>query len=252
LLVAGDIHDNPRNYAKIIEHAKLGNDDGAHLVLQELIHGERLVGGVDLSYRMLLKASNLLLAHPGRVHLLLANHELAQMAGHSVSKGSGCMTTRFDEGLARVFDLEAPRVEAAVAEFVRAMPLAARTDRGVLCAHSLPGPEMIQGFDVGILERGLEEADYEPFRGSAWKMVWGRSQDEAWVEELAERWEVSLFCLGHALVEDGITLGGPRTVLLNSDHERGRVLPIDLSAAAPTAESALFAARPIASLEEAG
>ena len=169
LLITGDIHDNPRNYAKIIEHAKLEDDPEAHLVLQELIHGERLVDGVDLSYRMLLKASRLLLAHPGRVHLLLANHELAQMAGHSVSKGAGCMTTRFDEGLARVFDLEAERVAAAIAEFVRAMPLAARTDRGVLCAHSLPGREMIQGFDAGILERELEEADYEPFRGSAWK-----------------------------------------------------------------------------------
>ena len=174
LLVTGDIHDNPRNYAKIIDHAGLDSDPEAHLVLQELIHGERLVDGVDLSYRMLLKASTLLLAHPGRVHLLLANHELAQMAGHSVSKGNGCMTTRFDEGLARVFDVEAERVAAAVAEFVRSMPLAARTDRGVLCAHSLPGREMVHGFDVDILGRDLEEADYEPFRGSAWKMVWGR------------------------------------------------------------------------------
>ena len=162
LLVTGDIHDNPRNYAKIIEHAKLDTDPEAHLVLQELIHGERLVDGVDLSYRMLLKASTLLLAHPGRVHLLLANHELAQMAGHSVSKGSGCMTTRFDEGLARVFEVEAERVAAAIAEFVRSMPLAARTDRGVLCAHSLPGREMIHGFDLDILERELEQSDYEP------------------------------------------------------------------------------------------
>ena len=81
-------------------------------------------------------------------------------------------------------------------------------------------------------------------------MVWGRAQDEVWVEESLNAGRLALL-LGHAFVEDGITLGGPRTVLLNSDHERGRVLPIDLGDRADR-QSALFSALPIASLEEVG
>lgn len=249
LLATGDLHDNPLHLRKVVAYSGILEDPEAHLVLQELIHGERLVDGVDLSYRMLVKVAALVRDHPGRVHALLANHELAQMAGHSVSKGGGCMTTLFDDGLDRVFGSESHLVADGIATFVRAMPLAARTDHGVLCAHSLPGPAMMDRFDPDVLERDLRSADYEPLDGSAWMMVWGRGHDAEQTERLAERWDVSLFCLGHAFVEDGIAIGGPRTILLNSDHERGAVLPIGLADPPPTIESAMFQGVPLAALE---
>ena len=249
LLVTGDLHDNPQNLAKLVRHASLDRNLEDHLVLQELIHGDQLNDGVDLSYRMLVKVAGLVLAHPTRVHVLLANHELAQMAGHSVSKGGGCMTTQFDQGLMRAFGSDADLVATAVGEFVRAMPLAARTSNGVLCAHSLPGPAMMPNFDLEILDRDLVDADYEPLHGSAWMMVWGRGQADVQTEKIAREWDVSLFCLGHAFVEDGVAIGGPRTILLNSDHERGAVLPLNLADPSPTVESAMFAAFPIASIE---
>ena len=248
LLATGDLHDNPDHLRKVVEYSGILEDPEAHLVLHELIHGERLVDGVDLSYRMLLKVATLVIEHPGRVHALLANHELAQMAGHSVSKGGGCMTTLFDEGLDRVFGDESRFVADAVATFVRAMPLAARTDHGVLCAHSLPGPAMMERFDLDIIDRDLRPADYEPLHGSAWMMVWGRGHHPEQMELLAERWGVSMFCLGHAFVENGIAIGGPRTILLNSDHEQGAVLPIDLAEAPPTIESAMFCGVPLSTL----
>ena len=148
-----------------------------------------------------------------------------------------------------MFKDEADLVASAVGEFVRALPLAARTENGVLCSHSLPGPAMMDRFDLGILDRELEHRDYDPMEGSAWMMVWGRGQTEAHMEALAEAWGVSLFCLGHAFVENGIGIGGPRTILLNSDHEQAMVLPIDLDAPAPTMESAMFNAFPLASIE---
>ena len=152
LLATGDQHDNPDHLRKVVEYSRILRDPEAHLVLQELIHGERLLDGVDLSYRMLVKVAALVIEHPGRVHVLLANHELAQMAGHSVSKGGGCMTTLFDEGLDRVFGSESQLVVDAIATFVRAMPLAARTDHGVFCAHSLPGPAMMEPSLIHISE----------------------------------------------------------------------------------------------------
>lgn len=248
LLATGDLHDNPLHFRKVVEYSGILEDPEAHLVLQELIHGERLVNGVDLSYRMLVKVAGLVVDHPGRVHALLANHELAQMGGHSVSKGSGCMTARFDEGLEWVFGDEAAVVAEAIGSFVRAMPLAARTDHGVFCSHSLPGPMMMERFDLDIVERSLQPEDYTPLYGSAWMMVWGRGHDADQMEAIADRWGVSMFCLGHAFVENGIAIGGPRAILLNSDHDRGAVLPIDLAEEPPTIESAMFCGVPLAAV----
>ena len=104
-------------------------------------------------------------------------------------------------------------------------------------------------FDPTILERELTDGDYEAIHGSAWMMVWGRGQQDVQMEVLAERWDVRLFCLGHAYVQDGIAIGGARTILLNSDHERGVVLPIDLDGDPPTVESAMFASVPLAEIE---
>ena len=249
LLATGDLHDNPMHFQKVVDLAQLGADPDHHVVLQELIHGERTMNGLDLSYRMLTKVAKLVLDHPGQVHPLLANHELAQMEGHSVSKGGGCMTARFHEGLDYVFGDDADEVFEALTTFIRSMPLAARTESGIFCSHSLPGPAMMSRFDPGIIDRPLVSEDYEALVGSAWMMVWGRGHDPEQVELLAERWGVSMFCLGHAFVENGIAIGGPRTILLNSDHEQGAVLPIDLAEPPPTIESAMFCAVPLAAME---
>ncbi len=248
LLATGDLHDNPMHFQKVVDLAQLAAGPDQHVVLQELIHGERTMNGLDLSYRMLTKVAKLVLDHPGQVHPLLANHELAQMAGHSVSKGGGCMTARFHEGLDYVFGDDTDEVFDALKTFVLSMPLAARTEHGIFCSHSLPGPAMMSRFDLDIIDRALVSEDYEALVGSAWMMVWGRGHTAEQMEAIAERWGVSLFLLGHAFVENGIEMGGPRTILMNTDHERGAVLPIDLDGPVPTAESAMFSVLPLASV----
>ncbi|MAD19517.1 MAG: hypothetical protein CMJ52_04760 [Planctomycetaceae bacterium] len=251
LLATGDLHDNPMHFQKVVELARLDADPDHHVVLQELIHGERTMNGVDLSYRMLTKVAKLLLDHPGQVHPLLANHELAQMAGHSVSKGGGCMTTRFHEGLDYVFGEDAEAVFEVLRDFILAMPLAARTEHGIFCSHSLPGPAMMSRFDLDVLDRDLADDDYEALVGSAWMMVWGRGHTAEQMDAIADRWGVSIFLLGHAFVENGIEIGGPRTILMNTDHERGAVLPIDLDGPPPTVESAMFSVLPLSAVGSA-
>ena len=79
-------------------------------------------------------------------------------------------------------------------------------------------------------------------------MVWGRGHTAEQMEAIADRWGVKLFLLGHAFVENGIEIGGPRTILLNTDHERAAVLPIDLGEAPPTVETAMFSSIPLAAM----
>ena len=241
LLATGDLHDNPDHLRKIVHLARLEDSPQYCLVLHEIIHSERLINGVDLSHRMLLRVADLLVKYPRQVHVLLANHELAQMTGRGVSKGAGNSIELFNGGLAFVFGDQWDAVAEAVNRFIRAMPLALMTASGLLCSHSLPAPSAMDRFDPEVLHRELTDEDYRPGDGSAYMMVWGRGYSDQQVELLAKRWGVKLFCLGHVHADAGAATRGRRVIVLNSDHELASVLPIDL-ACVPTAEEAILSA----------
>ncbi len=249
LLVTGDLHDHPIHFQKVKEYAELDKPDH-HVVFHELIHGDTLMHGVDLSWRMLAKVAILRMQHPEGVHPMLANHEIAQAFGQQVSKGAGENTRLFGDGLEWSFGDDAEMVDAAIGVFIRAMPLAIRSANGVFCSHSLPSPQTMAQFDLGILSRDLVDADFEAVVGSAWSMTWGRGQTEASVKALAKAWNVKLFIAGHKHVEDGVESPFPELLLINSDHEHGMVLVLDLSETAPTASDAVSRAVTLASIGE--
>ncbi|MDZ4829345.1 MAG: metallophosphoesterase [Phycisphaerae bacterium] len=248
LVVAGDLHDNPIHLDRIVAFARLDESDEHHLVVQELIHGERLVNGVDLSYRVVAKVAALVERFPGRVHPLLANHELCQMLGIGVSKGHGDGTALFRDGLDFVFGDDSDAVADALGDFFRAMPLAVRTAHGLWCSHSIPSPETTSRFDMGIFEREIAFEDYQAPRGPAYLLVWGRGQLAEQVDQLARAWGVETFCLGHAHSDAGAHVVTPRMAVLNSDHDRGRIVEFDLSLPAPDSEAIVAASQPIAQL----
>jgi hypothetical protein len=238
LIATGDLHDNPIHFAKVVEAANLeiapGSDverPPAHLVLHELIHGDRLMNGLDMSYRVLVRAAMIKAAYPEHVHILLANHELSQIAGAGIVKDGVRVVEAFNKGVEYVFGEGTDGVLAAIGDFVRSMPLALRCRSrmgDILCAHSLPSAAMMSRFDPTILTRDLTEEDYQPRTGSAYIMVWGRGYDADLLEDLVERWGINLFILGHEKVDEGAMVVEPNAVVLNSDHERGVYLPIDL------------------------
>jgi len=264
LIATGDLHDNPIHLAKLVRAAGMdgargcggeqraaqgksrGGEEGtghalAHLVLQELIHGERLVNGMDFSYRVLARAAALKAAYPEHVHVLLANHELSQMLRTEIVKDGVKVVEAFTRGVEYVFGDGSGGVLEAIDGFVRSMPLALRCrcpGGDVLCAHSVPAPWAMARFDPGVLERGLTDDDYQPRQGSAYLMVWGREYDAELLEDLVERWGVRMFILGHEKVEGGAMFVAPCAIVLNSDHERGVYLPLDLDDV-PGAEEAV-------------
>jgi hypothetical protein len=262
LIATGDLHDNPVHLARLTELAGLGtasdeaterrSEEGmgaehqTHLLLHEIIHSDRLLNGMDFSYRALVKVAALKAAFPERVHVLLANHELAQVVGAGIIKDGVKVVEAFNEGVEYVFGEDAPAVQEAIGAFIKSMPLALRCHCGpagashhdILCAHSLPSPALMGRFDATVLTRDLVEADYEPRQGAAHLMVWGRGYDAEQIEDLVERWGVNMFILGHEKAETGAKFIPPCALVLNSDHERGVYLPIDLEHP-PRAEEAV-------------
>ena len=59
-------------------------------------------------------------------------------------------------------------------------------------------------------------------------MVWGRKHDDELADALARAWDVKVFVLGHQPAEMGYEVEGERIVIINSDHEHGMALPIEL------------------------
>lgn len=240
-VLTGDLHDHPLHLARLVRAAGLDGAyleiEPAHLTLHELIHGELQGNGLDFSYRMLTRVAALKATHPEHVHTLLANHELAQALGTTIAKDGVRVVEAFNEALDFVFADRAPAVRASVTEFVRSMPLALRLQRpeapgaDVLCAHSLPAPELMDRFDPAVLERDLAEADYTPRQGSAHLLIWGRGHTPEQLTALAERWGVALFVLGHEHAPSGAEVVPPNAVVLNSDHAAG--VSLELTSAGP-------------------
>ncbi len=252
LLATGDLHDNPVHFAKVVKLADLdgGADEAPHRVtLHEIIHGELQMGGLDFSHRALARAAALKTARPELVHTLLANHELAQIVGSGIVKDGVRVVDAFNDGVDQVFGDDAADVHEAIGEFIRSMPLALvcgrGTGKGVLCAHSLPAPRVMERFDPGVLDRELVETDYEPRQGSAHLMVWGRGHDPETLEHLSREWGIALFLLGHEKAETGAEYLPERGVILNSDHERGAVLRVNLGDP-PGAQEASWSATALA------
>lgn len=247
LLATGDLHDNPVHFEKVVRLAKLEASNENHVVLHELIHGEHLINGMDFSYRMLLRVADLVIRFPGQAHPLLANHEISQMTGAGVSKGAGNSVELFNEALDFVFGDDAEEVAEACGRFIAAMPLVLLTEDGVACAHSLPNARLAARVPPEVIDRALVDEDFRSPLGVAYLMTWGRTYDDAQVESLAAAWGVRLFCLGHQSVETGIEQRGSRVVVLNSDHERAMVLPLDLSKI-PDPGQAIMDAIPLAAV----
>jgi hypothetical protein len=197
-------------------------------VLQELIHSGKDSSGVDLSYKILVRVASLVNAYPSQVHPILANHELAQATGMQITKGGGELVEGFIMGVEHVFGNKSPSVLQALYSFILEMPLAVRSESGVMCLHSLPDSYSMKLFDATVLARKLCPQDLVNGVGSASLTVWGREYSPEQIQELASFWGVKLFCLGHAWVPDGIEMAMPKVLLLNSDHDKGVVLPIQL------------------------
>jgi hypothetical protein len=251
LLATGDIHDNQLHLDAVVRAARLSrsadNHADNHVVLHELIHGDRLVSGMDMSHRMLAKVAELVIAHPLQVHPILANHEIAQYRRQHISKGAGDNLQLFDAGLEWVFGDEAEVAADAIGAFVRAMPLALRCENGTMVSHSLPSAAQMPYFDPGVFGRDLVEEDFDGPSGAAYIMTWGRNHPPEHLESLARAWGVKLFIVGHSHASEGIDFRPPNLVILNTDHSQGRVLEIDLAEDAPDAASLVGRAIPVQS-----
>jgi len=247
VVYAGDIHGARANLAKIIGFADLAAHPRRRLVLQEIIHGGPTdADGGDRSVELLLRAARLKIAHPEGVFFLMANHDLAQVTGNEITKEGRGACEAFDRGLDHNFGPAAAEVRAAVKDFLRCLPLAAKCPNGIFLAHSLPSPNRMDLMDWTILDRTYRDEDLRR-GGSAYEVTWGRGHTPAQLDALAETLGATQFLLGHQHIPTGHQIVPNRAMILASDHQHGAVAVFD--AGEPVADDGLAdLVRPIVAL----
>jgi hypothetical protein len=227
--IAGDMHDHRRNFEKLVRAADLRNNPQRHVVLQELIHGEHFdESGAEESWHILYQAACLKVDFSNQVHFLLANHDLAQIQGRGISKGSISVCEAFNKGVKKAFGPSAGgMVQVAITEFLLSLPLAIRMPNGIFCCHSLPGDEDMANFDYGVFGRPLSGADYQRRTGAVYQLIWGRHTTPPMAAQFAEQVGAAILVTGHQPQEMGFGVNGDQHLIIASDHNQGVVLQID-------------------------
>src|SRR5258708_4112356 len=196
--IAGDVHDHRRNFDKLLRFADLPNNPERHLILQELIHGDHFdETGAEESWVTLHRAAELKADFPNQVHFLLANHDLAQIHGKGIMKGSTSVCEAFNKGVKKAFGSSAGMVQVAITEFLLSFPLGIRLTNGIFLCHSIPPDDQIPTFDFSVFDRALTGPDYARRTGPVYQLIWGRNVTPEGVRQFAERMEAAMFVTGH-------------------------------------------------------
>ena len=228
--IAGDMHDHRRNFEKFVRLADLGAHPDRHLVLQELIHGDRYdANGAESSWHMLYQAAELKCDFPSQVHFLLANHDLAQIFGEGIMKAGLSVCEAFTAGVREEFAQDTHTVEFAIKDFLLSFPLAVRAPNGVFCCHSLPTDSQIETFDYTVFNRELTGKDYARRTGPVYQLIWGRNVTPGGAALFAEEIKADFIITGHQPQENGYLLNGPQHIIIASDHNHGAFLSLTLS-----------------------
>lgn len=229
--MTGDIHDHRRNFDRLIRSSDLGRNPQRHLILHELIHGDHVdANGAEDSWQTLYRAAEMKCDFPEQVHFLLANHDLAQIHGEGILKGGLSVCEAFNAGVRRDFGDAADDVIVIITEFLLSLPLAIKTDNGLLFCHSLPTDEQISKYDYTVFDRPLTGPDYRRKVGPVYQLIWGRNVTPTGAGEFLGKMNAKLAVTGHQPQETGYCINGPQHLIIASEHAQGVYLPLELDA----------------------
>jgi hypothetical protein len=230
IMITGDVHGHKGNFQQIVKLANLPRNAQRHLVLQELVHQEDLPRNVPCSsYQVLEMSARLKVMFPQRVHVLMGNHEFAELNDLAIAKHGRELNEAFNEGLRRAYGGRWSDVKAAYKEFWRSQPLALDLPGGILVSHSTPTLTHMDGLTREYLTT-LPPGEGLTRKSPAFYLLWGRDYSREAADRFAELMQARLFIVAHTPCESGYALPSHRHVLLDSSSEKGVYLLMALSA----------------------
>jgi len=251
VLVTGDLHGNMGNFKRILEIANLERHPRRHVIFQEVIHSANVAReGVAVSFHVLNALARLKTQYPGRVHMIIANHDIAQACEHFIVKSGSILNMTFEAGLSEIYGKLKPEVKAGYAQLVFSMPAAARTRTGIFISHSLPDLKALETFDYKALMTPVESGQFMGSPIAA--MVWGRDLSAQVAERFSKIVEARLFVVGHTPCDTGYRIANNLTLIVDSKDENARVLLLPLNRKFESARAMVPCLVPIMSYPDAG
>jgi hypothetical protein len=222
VLVAGDLHGNLGHFRSVLNKAQLAAHPRRHLVLQEVVHGPfTYPAGGDKSHQLLDLVAALKCQHPGQVHFLLGNHELAQWTNQRIGKGDVDYNEVFRQGVTTAYGARADDIYAAYLELFAAVPLVVRTANRVFISHSLPGAKRLEAFDLKILEQDTQSETDMRLGGTVHALVWGRDTSAANAAAFLQKVDADWLITGHIPCEHGFDVPNDRQIILDAAKAPG-------------------------------
>jgi Calcineurin-like phosphoesterase len=228
VLITGDMHGCRPNFDRVVKFAALDRHPNRHLVLHELEHGgPRDEQRGDLSWTLVEDAAELKSEFPEQVHIMLANHDVAEILNIQLHKGSTNLTQSFWEGLMHAYGDRAAEVKEAYCDFFKSLPLAIKCPNGVWISHSTPHVDALIDFDYSLFDRELSDKDFTR-ESDLYSFLWGRNQDEMAARIFAEHVASSVLIVGHQPSQMGYKTPNSFHIILYSDNQLGRYILLPL------------------------
>ena len=124
VMITGDMHGHRRNFNRIRRIAALAKHPRRHLVLQEICHGGPSYPGNGgcMSHTILEDTAELVAKHPEQVHLILGNHELAELTDFPIRKNNQLLNLLFRLGLRQMYGPAEEEIRQALIRFSVDLP----------------------------------------------------------------------------------------------------------------------------------
>ena len=217
VMVVGDLHGNTLAFRSVLEIAALARNPGRHLVLQELVHGRWFYpeDGGDKSHQLVDLVSALKCQFPERVHLILGNHELAELTGRIIGKNGQTLNDRFRKGITTAYAAHSDAIYGAYRELFAALPLAVRTPNRVFLCHTIPDPHYLDTFDVAVLAADTWPPESVKRGGTIYALTWGRNTEPETIDRFAAMVDADWFITGHQPCDDGFRQANHRQIIID-------------------------------------
>jgi hypothetical protein len=232
VMITGDIHGQRRAFNRIRQIAALDKHPRRHLVFQEVCHGGPCYpNGGCKSHAILEDVAELVATYFPRVHLILGNHELAELVDFPIRKNNQLLNLMFRLGLRHSYGLAEETIRQAISRFLWTCPLAVRLPgrgreetgtgsepipqpQGVLIAHSLPQFVDSRGFDPSVLLRDLVPEDGLDGQ-DVFRLVWGRDYRRENAQAFCELVGAKVLITGHEPCREGFAVPNDLQVILD-------------------------------------
>jgi hypothetical protein len=217
VMVVGDLHGNIPAFRQVLIAADLGNHPRRHLVLQELVHGNKHYPDDqgDKSHQLVDIVCALKCQYPDRVHLILGNHELSELTGRPIAKAGIALNALFRIGIKTAYGDSADAIYQAYQTLFASLPLAVRTSNRVFLCHTIPDPIDLEEFDASIFDAEIWAPQAMARHGAVYAVTWGRNIEADNIDRFARIVDADWFITGHQPCEEGYRQANHRQIIVD-------------------------------------